>query len=360
MAMKSFGRSRFLRIYGVSLAITAIIIAAVGFGMGPAALVTLIILSIIEITFGLDCAVINAEVLRSMNAFWRRMFRTFGIFIAVFVMRLILPLSIVAITAGLSFTEVVQLVMKHPDEYAAHIHEANPYIAMLGGTFLLMVFLDFLLGQARQNPLSGIVRHLHVRGVRRYVQLIVVLCLMAAAVFSTEPVRQMPLFVAGMAGIIIYTVARGLAAFFAVRHTTHKPTADAVARGGFVAFLYLEMLDASFSFDSVIGAFAVTTNVLLIAAGLGIGAIWLRSATISMLQRGTLRHYPFLGLGANVAIGALGTLLLIEVNVPVPELMTGVLGLAIIIVAFLASVLHNQRAAKAGVSTHIALRNHRQ
>lgn len=358
--MKSLGRNRFFSIYGASLVVTLLIIGLVGLVMGPTALATLLILSIIEITFGLDCAVLNAEVLRTMSAFWRRMFRTVGIFIAVFVMRLILPLSIVAITAGLSFTEVAQLAMRHPDEYAEHIHQANPFIAMLGGTFLLMAFLDFLLGVAHQNPLSGIVRHLHMRGTRRYVQVLFVVTAMGAAVLSADESKQFPLLIAGVSGIVIYVVARGLAGFFAVRHTTHKPTADAVARGGFVAFLYLEMLDASFSFDSVIGAFAVTTNVLLIVAGLGIGAIWLRSATINMLERGTLRHYPYLGLGANLAIGALGALLLVEVSLPVPELLTGVVGLAIIIVSFLASVAHNRRVAKSGVSTHIALHSHRQ
>lgn len=358
--MKSLWRSRFFSVYGASFIITAFVIALVGVGMGPAALLTLLILTVIEVTFSLDCAVINAQVLKGMSAFWRRMFRTVGIFIAVFGMRLLLPLSIVAISAGLSFGDVAMLAVQHPDEYAHKLHAANPYIAMLGGTFLLMVFLDFLLGHAKDNPLSGIVRHLHMHGAKRYLQIGIVFILMAAVVFGAGIPMQLGLFISGMTGIVLYVVARAFAGWFAVRHTTHGRTAQAVARGGLVAFLYLEMLDASFSFDSVIGAFAVTNSIVLIVAGLGIGAIWVRSLTIDLLQKGTLTHYPYVGLGANLAIGALGVLLLIEVNVTVPELLTGSVGLLIIIASALASVIHNRRAAKSGALTRITLHNHRQ
>lgn len=358
--MKSLGRSRFFSVYGASFIITGALIALVGIGMGPTALLTLLMLTVIEVTFSLDCAVINAQVLKGMSVFWRHMFRTVGIFIAVFGMRLLLPLSIVAVSAGLSFGEVTLLALQHPEEYAQKLHAANPYIAMLGGTFLLMVFLEFLLGHAKDNPFSGIVRHLHMRGAKRYVQIGIVFCFMAAVVFSADIAVQLSLFISGMTGIVLYVVARAFAGWFAVRHTAQGRTARAVARGGLVAFLYLEMLDASFSFDSVIGAFAITNNIVLIVVGLGIGAVWVRSLTIDLLQKGTLTHYSYVGLGANIAIGALGILLLIEVNVPVPELLTGSVGLLIIIASVLASVIHNRRAAKSGALTRITLHSHLQ
>src|SRR3546814_8220417 len=64
-----------------------------------------------------------------------------------------------------------------------------------------------------------------------------------------------------------------------VNHILEAPVATTgqVAKAGFGAFLYLEVLDASFSFDGVIGAFALSNNLFIIAIGLGIGALFVRS-----------------------------------------------------------------------------------
>ncbi|HSW81476.1 MAG TPA: DUF475 domain-containing protein, partial [Candidatus Saccharimonas sp.] len=134
-----------------------------------------------------------------------------------------------------------------------------------------------------------------------------------------------------------------------------------MAKGGIIMFLYLELLDASFSFDGVIGAFAITSNVVLIAAGLGAGAVWVRSITIGLVHHGTLQRYKYLELGAHVAIASLATILLTSIVVDVPDLLSGTLGMLIIITSFLVSVWENRRrTVKAAAATRTALHSHRQ
>ena len=84
------------------------------------------------------------------------------------------------------------------------------------------------------------------------------------------------------------------------------------ARGGLGAFLYLEVLDASFSFDGVIGAFALTNNILLIAIGLGVGAMYVRSMTIMLVERGTLAQFRYLEHGAFYSIFALSIVMFLQ------------------------------------------------
>ena len=115
-----------------------------------------------------------------------------------------------------------------------------------------------------------------------------------------------------------------------------KKTAKPVIRHGFAAFLtfmYLEVLDASFSLDSVIGAFAITNQVLLIAAGLGIGAVWVRSMTVYMVRKGSLATYRYLEHGAHYTV----LILAITMFIHVPETFAGLAGIAIIIASFIAS-----------------------
>jgi hypothetical protein len=105
----------------------------------------------------------------------------------------------------------------------------------------------------------------------------------------------------------------------------------------FGAFMYLQVLDASFSFDGVLGAFAITNKVLLIALGLGVGAIWVRSMTIFLVRKGTLNSYIYLEHGAHYAILALAAALLSSIFIDVPNAVTGIAGLGIIAASFEAS-----------------------
>jgi hypothetical protein len=125
----------------------------------------------------------------------------------------------------------------------------------------------------------------------------------------------------------------------------HNPKLAAGA--GFGAFLYLEVLDASFSFDGVIGAFAITDNLFIIALGLGIGAFFVRSMTIKLVDDKTLGAFRYLEHGAFWAIGALALIMFLGVvEVEVPEVVAGSVGLVIIGLSFWASVVYNRRRLK--------------
>ncbi len=123
-----------------------------------------------------------------------------------------------------------------------------------------------------------------------------------------------------MFGLVTFIAVDGIAALLDpvdVRRRA-RPT-----RSGAAAFLYLEVLDASFSFDGVIGAFALSNNLFVIAIGLGIGAMFVRSLTIMLVERGTLTEYRYLEHGAFYAIIALGVIMFVKTVTPVPETVTG-------------------------------------
>jgi hypothetical protein len=114
-------------------------------------------------------------------------------------------------------------------------------------------------------------------------------------------------------------------------------------KAAFFLFLYLEVLDASFSFDGVIGAFAITNDIVVIALGLGVGAFYVRSFTIYLVNKGTLSEYVFLEHGAHYAIGALAILLFASMKFEIPELVTGLVGISFIGAALLSSIKLNRK-----------------
>jgi hypothetical protein len=124
-----------------------------------------------------------------------------------------------------------------------------------------------------------------------------------------------------------------------------KRVMHVVGKAAFFLFLYLEVLDASFSFDGVVGAFAITSDPIIIAIGLGVGAMFIRSLTVFLVRKGTLSEYEYLEHGALWAIGALAVILLITIEYEVPEVVTGLIGVAFIGAAFISSLVRNRRSA---------------
>jgi hypothetical protein len=162
------------------------------------------------------------------------------------------------------------------------------------------------------------------------------------------------LFLARGSSRIVVAAILGAATFLVIKFVSglllhHQPKKGGGHKhmghaAGFVAFLYLELLDASFSFDGVIAAFAITKDILLIAAGLGIGAIYVRSMTVHLLRKGTLDQYRYLIHGAHYAILSLGVLLILSIHIEIPELISGLLGLIIVGLSIQSSRRHNQTA----------------
>ena len=348
-----------LRYFGFSILLTAIALVVGALYGGPAALLSVIVLGVLEVCLSFDNAVVNAKVLTKMSPLWRKLFLYVGIFIAVFGMRLLLPIVLVAITASLSIGDVWNLALTDADAYAAHVEDSAEAIYTFGGTFLLMIFLNFVLDEEREvHWLAWLERPLARAGKLPYLSIIIALAAIYAGSQIADPGKYSTVLASGLAGLFTYLLIGGLNELMEsddddesgekVTNATGTAT-KAVAGAGLAAFMYLEVLDASFSFDGVIGAFAISNDILVIALGLGIGAFWVRSLTIFMVDRGTLDQYRYMEHGAMWAIGVLATIMFLELRFHISEYVTGLSGLLIIIAAIGASVMATRRETVAEV-----------
>jgi len=298
------------------------------------------VLAVLEVSLSFDNAVLNATVLQDMDAVWRRRFITWGIMIAVVGMRVFLPLLIVAILGDLGPIEAIVLAVTRPDRYAEILTSAHVSVAAFGGSFLAMVGLQFFFDQEKEVHWIRILEAPLTRlGRIEAVSLgLVLLVLYVISRFVTEG-SQLDFLVAGIFGLLTYICVDGLGAILKAPDGT-----GAVARSGLASFLYLEVLDASFSFDGVIGAFALSTNLIVIAIGLGIGAMFVRSLTILFVEKGVLGRFLFLEHGAFYAILILATVMFVQAFAHIPEAVSGLVGAAVIVFSLWSSVRHNRKA----------------
>jgi hypothetical protein len=365
-----------LRTFGGALGVAVVgLVAGFLYGGGTGLALTAI-LAVLEVSLSFDNAVVNATVLGRMSPFWQKIFLTVGVAIAVFGMRLVFPLLIVGITAKLNPAQAIRLALDKgaadkPGTYGYLLHQAHPAIAAFGGMFLLMLFLDFVFEERELTWLSWIERPLARIGKLDQLSVVIALGVLAVAAYTlgesadtAQHDRTSTILVAGVLGLATYLLVNGLGELFdegddhgdeggdggdeavAVTPVRRTRTVQVVGRAAFFLFLYLEILDASFSFDGVIGAFAITSDPILIAIGLGIGAMFIRSLTVFLVRRGTLAEYEYLEHGALWAIGALAVILLITIEYDVPEVVTGLIGVAFIGAAFASSVARNRNKAR--------------
>jgi hypothetical protein len=319
-----------------------------GLVAGPQQALVVAILAILEISLSFDNAVINATVLQRMSAFWQRIFMTIGMVIAVVGMRLVFPVVIVAGTAGLGFGAVVDLILHHPQEYAHHLELAHPAIAAFGGMFLLMIFLDFLLDEGKRvHWIAAIEEPLSLGGRLKTLSSLIALLALLLVSATWGGAHADAVLHAGIIGLVSYLGVRGFSELFeaigGVKQEHKGQLVKATGKAAFFLFLYLEVLDASFSFDGVVGAFAITSNVLTIAIGLGIGAYFVRELTVWLVKHDTLSEFIYLEHGAHYAVGALAVLLAVSLRYNLPDAVTGLVGVLFIGLSLVSSV----RARKA-------------
>jgi uncharacterized protein len=329
-----------VRIFAVSGLISIAALVFVGATLGLQAALLTLALIVIEMTFSFDNAIINARILNTMSPFWQRMFMTIGILIAVFGMRIVFPIVVVMLGAGLSWQDVLNLALNNPDEYAEKLHEAHPSISSFGGMFLMMLTLDFFLDKSRD--VLWLKRFESAMQKIGHTWMPTVISVVITGVVAVLPMNAHPIETlrAGLFGIGLYLAIKGLTELFSRRQGVKNESGKALVKtgmAGFIAFLYLEVLDASFSLDGVIGAFAITQNVVLIAIGLGVGALWVRSFTLYMVHHKTLHTYHYLENGAHYTIGLLSLFLLSSLFFGVPEAIAGIAGVAIIAMSIVAS-----------------------
>lgn len=327
----------FLRHFWFDLALTILAIIAVFIGKGIIAAGIVVVVLIIEIAFSFDNAVINAKILARLSKFWQTMFLTLGILIAVVGMRLLFPILLVALTAHLHWTEVVHVALNDPLTYAHYIGVAHPAISAFGGGFLIILALYFFFNKNKDvhwlkiEPHMKNVGHWSVPPIIAFV-ILGILSILPANHHTIETIQI------GSIGIGVYIAIQALLWLVGkiVNIDTMKAT-ELTGLAAFTSFFYLEILDASFSFDGVLGAFALTTDVILIAVGLGIGAFWVRSITIFMVRRRTLESLIYLEHGAHYAVAFLALTMLVGIMYAIPDFVTGIGTIVIIGISFVAS-----------------------
>jgi len=300
---------------------------------GLTAIYITFLLIVLEISLSFDNAVVNAKVLETMDPIWQKRFIVFGIPIAVFGMRLVFPLAIVSIVTGMGLMETLQVAMNQPSEYEKVLKATESTIFAFGGAFLLMVFLDFFFeerdvkwvtfveGSKMMETFSGVAN----------IELITAIMVGIALGHITQ---DFGVVLAFMYGVLLHSLLGML---------DHFLSSDTV-KSGIAGFIYLEVLDASFSFDGVIGAFALTSNIFIIMIGLGVGAMFVRSITLYFVEHKTLSEFRYLEHGAHYAIGILAIIMLMKITTHISEMVTGTIGIGLIAIAFAHSLWENKKA----------------
>lgn len=298
---------------------------------GVSALFLVALLAILETTLSFDNAVVNAKVLARMNERWQKRFLTWGILIAVFGTRFVLPILIVAAAAGLSPVFVAALAFFNPAEYGARLSDAHTAIASFGSVFLLLVSLKYFFNDRKTvHWITIIERHMSRWGGIEAIEIAIVLLVLLLCAFLL-PLEAATILIAGLIGAVLFIVIEGVAQSFQVE------TSTGIVGAGLALFVYLNVLDSAFSLDGVVGAFAITSNLPVIIAGLGIGAIFVRSFTVMLVRAKTLENLPYLEHGAHYAIFGLALSMLVGIFVHVPEAITGLIGLVFVAFAYISS-----------------------
>ena len=287
-------------------------------------------LSLLEISLSFDNAVMNAVILSGLSRVWRRRFLTWGMVIAVFGMRFLFPVLIVSLTSGLSVGEVLRIAFEEPEVYGRYLEGAEPLILAFGGSFLFMVFVNWLFDAGKELHW---IRTLEEKASQvaklGEVKLIVALSVIALVGFFK---KEASILLAMVLGVLLFELVHFVKS--AIEYFKDKRGIDS----GIGAFLYLELLDASCSLDGTVGAFAISQNLIIITVGLSVGAFILRSLTIYFVESGKLKELPYLEHGAHWGIGGLGVMMLLELFFHIPELVISSVALLFILSSLYASV----------------------
>lgn len=294
------------------------------------------VLGVLEVSLSFDNAVVNASVLRHWNDFWRKLFLTVGILVAVFGMRLVFPLLIVSVATGLGMGDVWSMAMNTPEEYSRHLTDNHAQVAAFGGAFLLLVFLNFLFDEEKELHWLGWIEQKVGQYGSEGLAILLALGASYLAMRLVPEAKKLSVLAAGVLGVAVYVGVDWISGL--LEEEEHDPTiGKMISRGSIGGFMYLEVLDASFSFDGVIGAFAITNDVVIIMLGLAIGAMFVRSLTVFLVEKGTLEQFVYLEHGAHYAIGILAVIMFASVTYHIPEWFTGLSGVAFILVSLWSS-----------------------
>jgi len=322
-----------MRFFYGSLAIMAIGLIVSYFLGGTAAVYITFLLTVLEISLSFDNAVVNAKVLEDLDPVWQKRFIYFGMPIAVFGMRLLFPLAIVSLVTDMGMIETLRVAIDEPKRYEEILRTTETTIFAFGGAFLLMVFLDFFFEERDIKWVTIVEGSKFVEKVSSVANIELIVAIMVGIALG-HITQDFGVVLAFMYGVLLHSLLGVL---------DHFLSSDTV-KSGVAGFIYLEVLDASFSFDGVIGAFALTSNIFIIMIGLGIGAMFVRSLTLYFVEHKTLSEFRYLEHGAHYAIGILALIMLMKITMHISEMVTGTIGITLIAVAFLHSLWENRLA----------------
>ena len=326
------------RVFILPVIVALVLLAGVFAYLGTAAFLTTLLLIILEVTLSFDNAVVNAKVLTRMTDAWQKRFLTWGILFAVVGTRIVLPILIVSLSVMASPILITKLALFSPAEYGHLLEGAHHAIAAFGGAFLLMVALKYFLDVEKDVHWIHVIEH-HVSKLGNIESVEMALALALLVTFAIlVPAEAATILIAGAIGLILFIAIEGVASAFDVE----ADDAKAAASSGIALFLYLNLLDAAFSLDGVVGAFAITDALPVIVIGLGVGAYFVRSLTVFLVRQKTLESLAFVEHGAHWAILGLALSMFASLLRPIPEIVTGLIGIVFII----GSVTSSLRARK--------------
>jgi hypothetical protein len=297
------------------------------------------ILSVLEVSLSFDNAIVNAKILKDMDEVWRKRFVTWGMVIAVLGMRLIFPVVIVSLAGSMGMWEAFSLGFSNPTEYSRILNESHTSVAGFGGAFLLLVSLGFFFDYEKDvHWVKHVEYYLSKIGAVKSSEVLVTLSALVGITYMLPETEQMAFLIAGIAGVITHEVVKGLGDLM----EAGEEATISVAKAGLMSLLYLEVLDASFSFDGVVASFVITKDIIIIALGLGVGAMFVRSLTLFFVAKDTLGEFKYLEHGAFWAILSLAVIMFMSTMCHIPELVSGSIAVVLIGASLISSVLHKE------------------
>ena len=309
------------------------------------------VLGVLEVSLSIDNAIVNAKVLQGMDEVWRQRFVTWGMLFAVGIMRLVFPILIVSLAGNIGMFEAVQLAISDQAKYSEVLSSAHILIAGFGGAFLLLVALDYFFDVEKDvHWVHFIESKLSKLGARKSTSIVMTIGILYYFYTILPQTEALSFFMSGVLGIVTHEVVKFLGDLMESSNSEDSDESvnltGMVAKNGLASFLYLEILDSSFSLDGVIGALVISTDIFIIAGGLAIGAMAVRSLTLQLVANGTLNEYKYLEHGAFYAIFTLAVIMFVSTLMHIPEVLTGVLSVSFIVAAVWHSVIINKRESR--------------
>lgn len=256
-------------------------------------------LCLFETISSIDNAIINAEILSTMSERARRWFLVWGLLFAVFVVRGILPWIIVWMaTPSLGPVGAFVATFSSDPAVISAIEQSAPMLLVGGGMFLIFLFMHWIFLEEKNFGLVG-EQYIQSKGVWFFAVVSIILALVVWLALQSNPLMAF--------GAVI-----GSTAFFIVHgFRQNAEVQERKMKEGNLSdiskLFYLEIIDATFSIDGVLGAFAFTLAVPLILIGNGLGALVVRQLTMKSIKQ--IKKYQFLKNGAMYSILCLGVIM---------------------------------------------------